>query len=452
MARAKGYLYDVAAYQTARPVDSFWEDSLTEQRPRLPSLEADLTADIAVIGGGYTGLHAALRLAEHHQRDVVLLDAGDIAWGASGRNGGFCCMGGSTLSDHQITKRFGPEALIHFEQTQIAATHFVRVFLTGNHIDADTQSDGEWQLAHRPSDMSDLKATVDALKVRHGLDAKIYPKSALGEMGMGGAGFHGAAHIPVGFALNPLKYAMGLLRKTTDAGVRLYSQSGVLAMEPDGGGYRLRTQKGSVRARQVILAMNGYGSETVFPMLAGLTLPVLSNILVTRPLSEDAKQAQGWWSDQMAYDTRHLLHYFRLLPDNRFLFGMRGGTDASGFGAVSNDIRIRRHFERMFPKWAGVEQSHIWSGFVAMTRNQMPYLGPVHGLENVWTSMAYHGNGVALASWSGKALADQMAGQDQPDKIPVVMRQVPRAFPLPSLRLWALRVAYLGYTVLDEWL
>ncbi|WP_350333206.1 NAD(P)/FAD-dependent oxidoreductase [Coralliovum pocilloporae] len=452
MAAVEGRLYDPLAYDSSEEVGSFWQDDVAAPRPVCPTLEGDTTADVVVIGAGYTGLHAALQLARVHDRDVVVLEAGSPGWGASGRNGGFCCMGGSTLSDSRMARQFGESALHQFEQAQMEAVSFVRGFLDENRIDADTHSSGEWQLAHKRHHVPGLEAEAEALKARHGLDARVFPKEALHELGMAGPEFHGVLHVPVGFALHPLKYALGLTETAQRAGVRIHGQSEVLGLERDGEFHLVRTARGSVRARHLLIATNGYVSEATVPALTGVTLPVMSNIIVTRPLTDSEKKAQGWWSDQMAYDTRRLLHYFRLLPDGRFLFGMRGGTDASGYGMVLNEVRIRRHFDRMFPKWRDVEHTHFWAGLVAMTWKQAPYLGPVDGMENSWGAFAYHGNGVALGSWSGRMIADQIAGTASPDAIPVVMRAPPQTFPLPALRLLALRTAYLGYTIRDEWL
>jgi drug/metabolite transporter (DMT)-like permease len=176
-----------------------------------------------------------------------------------------------------------------------------------------------------------------------------------------------------------------------------------------------------IGAGLVIVATNGYSSEDVPEWMAGRTMPVASNVLVTRPLTGAEVQAAGWTSAQMAYDTRQLLHYFRLMPDNRFLFGRRGGLTSSP-GADRAAIRTtRRHFETMFPAWGHVESPHNWSGMVCLSAGLVPYCGQVPGMQNCFAGFAYHGNGVAMGSYTGALLADLALGRKPENRYPTVM-------------------------------
>jgi glycine/D-amino acid oxidase-like deaminating enzyme len=179
-------------------------------------------------------------------------------------------------------------------------------------------------------------------------------------------------------------------------------------------------------------------------------MPALSSIIVTRPLSEDERKAQGWTSPLMAYDSRKLLHYFRLLPDGRFLFGGRGGTDASNAGADAYRPVLTSAFHDLFPEWRNVEITHYWRGFVCLAYDLVPYVGPLDDRKTVWTALAYHGNGVAMGSWCGRAVAGLMTNKTAREDVPKVLTRRLAKFPLPAFRPLYLKGAYVWYGLKDQ--
>jgi len=189
---------------------------------------------------------------------------------------------------------------------------------------------------------------------------------------------------------------------------------------------------GAIKASTVLICTNGYSSEDVPPWMAGRYMPAQSTVLVTRPLSEAELQAQGWTSDQMSYDTRHLLHYFRLMPDRRFLFGMRGGLRSSVQAEAAIRRKVRQDFRRMFPAWADVDVTHMWSGMVCLSRDLVPYVGPVPEQPGLFAGFAYHGNGVAMGTYCGRALARLVLGQEP--GLPDPIARDPAPFPLGPWR------------------
>ncbi len=427
-------LYEAAAY--APTVGSFWEE--TACATPWPALDRDLDVDVAIIGGGFTGLNAALVLAGAGQR-VAVLEAERAGWGASGRNGGFCCLGGGKAPDGLLKRRFGAAALTGWHATQAAAVAHVRAVLDRHGIDADTHSEGETLLAHTPRAWAALQR-----EAANDPSLRLTPRTALRQEGLGGP-WHGALTSPTGFALNPMRYLDGLAQAVRKAGAALYAQARVQTLTP-GAVWHLHTATHEIRARQVVLATNGYSSEDLPAWLAARTMPVASRILVTRPLSPEEQDAAGWWSSQMAYDSRTLLHYFRLMPDRRFLFGMRGGLFATPRAEARLSARIRADFARLFPAWQGVEITHEWSGLVCLMRALVPFAGPVPGHPGLFAAMGYHGNGVAMGSLTGALLARAMLGEDA---IPAVMRPTPRRFPLGRHRRLLLAPAYLAAEWLD---
>ncbi|MDN3718454.1 FAD-dependent oxidoreductase [Roseibium salinum] len=340
-----------------RTIGSYWEASVPE--PRLDrQLIGNALFDVAVVGAGYAGLSAALKLAQAGV-SVCVLEVEHVGYGASGRNGGFCCLGGTKLNERQLIRAFGLEEARKFVAFQVAGVNLVAHRLDSWGVDADRHSKGEVFLAHRPKDTAGLQSEGAFLKETFGIKTRYLSKDDLDAEGHGGPGFHGGLHVPYGFALNPMAYVQALAEQVRTAGGKIFGKSPVTALSQDGDRWRLETGYGLVRAKKVVLAGNGYAREDVPKWLHGRTLPVMSSIQVTRPLSEDELSAQGWTSDTMSADTRILLHYFRLLPDRRFLFGTRGGIfrkrTLSGGNAQARAVRLRKHVSRLGACGGGIQ-------------------------------------------------------------------------------------------------
>lgn len=435
-------LYEPRAYGPAPVDDNFWK----VDTPPIPETEGTLRSDVVIIGAGFTGLNAALTLAERGV-DVIALDAQSPGWGASGRNGGFCCVGGDRLDTKTLTRLYGADELATYRNTQRAAIDFVAERLDTLGIDADRHSTGETCIAHRRRDWSSLKTYAAEMGMQFGVRSTLIPKGALREHGMAGSDFHGAVTMPLGFALNPGAYAAGLTAAAQAAGARLFAKSPAIAVRYNKC-WHVQTTKATITTDKIILATNGYGAENLPQWNRARTLPVISSVMVTRPLTPAEINAQGFSTDQMCYDTRHLLHYFRLMSDRRFLFGMRGGVSASAGSDARTARRVRRHFEAMFPDWRDVPTEHHWSGLVCLTRRGTPFAGPLAPLPKAWGAFGYHGNGVAMASYCGRLVALESLGEANLEA-PAFFRANPTRFPFGQFRRTLLRAAYLGYMIRD---
>jgi len=436
--------YEAAAYDPAWPA-SHWAG--TAPLPSLAPLQGEARAEVAVIGAGYAGLNAALVMARDHGADVTVLEAAQPGWGASGRNGGFCCLGGAKLDDAAVVARHGVQGARDWRRFQLRAIEHVAGLLEAEAIDARRGQEGEALLAHSPAAFAALQAGAEAEAALHGSAPRLIPAGALAEHGLAGPGFFGAALGGEGFPLNPMRYVQGLARAAAAAGARIFGQSPVTRLDPVQGGWRLTTPSGSLIAGKVLIAGNGYAPEDLQPWLAGRTLPVFSAILVTRPLTPDERAAQGFTSPLMSYDSRHLLHYFRHLPDGRFLFGMRGGLSARPRADVETLARLRTHFEALFPAWRHAQTETSWSGLACLTGSLAPYVGPIPAAPGLFAAFGWHGNGVAAASLGGAEVGWLMAGA--PAALPALITTPPQRFPLPRLRKLALRAAYTAYALRD---
>ena len=420
-------LYEPEGYDTTTWPESYWRAS----HPALPDcapLEGDARAEIVIIGAGYAGLNAALELRARHGMDVAVLEAAQPGWGASGRNGGFCCLGGARASAGMIRRRFGAQAVQGWAAFERAAIDRVRDNLARYSIDAQPVEAGELLLA----DSARRWAAMQAAPFQDG--ARLMDRASLAAEGLGSAAYHGATLSPEGFGLHPFAYVTGLARAALDAGVRVFGDSRATRLAPEGAGWRITTPQGQMRAKQVLVTTNGYSDEQLVPWLNRRILPAISNIMVTRPLTQAELDAQGWTRQIMSYDDRVLLHYFRLLPDNRLLFGARGGLSFRAASVAAFAARARAEFDTIFPHFAQAQTEYAWNGLVCLTASLAPYIGPVPGAQGLWVALGWHGNGVAAASEGGRRAALAMTGAA--DTRPAITRHAPPRFVLP--RRWAL--------------
>ncbi|KZK82349.1 Gamma-glutamylputrescine oxidoreductase [Pseudovibrio sp. Ad13] len=442
-------IFQEDAYGEQPVAENFWHRSLSPQALGAP-LSDEQSCEVAVVGGGYTGLSAALKLAQQGV-DVAVLDAQHIGWGASGRNGGFCCLGGTITDDADLIDRYGEADARRYFYAERAAIDLVAELLEQNSIDADVVSKGETVLAHKARRVDQLKDTAADVQKRYGISCTFHDKDELAELGMMASGLSSGLTIPIGFALHPYKYARGLAETVKAQGGRFYEQTSVLGITPAADGqYVLKARTGQLRAQKVLLATNGYSSENMPEWMAGKYLPVQSNILMSRVLSDEELKRQGWFSNQMAYDTRTLLHYFRLLPDNRMLFGMRGSVSATPHARKRMRTATRRDLERMFPEWVNVETPDFWSGLACLTHKLVPFAGAVPDTQGLYAAFGYHGNGIAMATYAGQLVAAEMLGAATKMPYPSFMKQAPIEFPFRTMRRHLLALSYTWFELKDR--
>jgi gamma-glutamylputrescine oxidase len=362
----------------------------------FPALAGEATADVAVIGGGYTGLSAALHLAEAGF-DVVLLEAQRAGWGASGRNGGQVGSG-QRRGQAWLERQFGPARARLLWELAEEAKALVRGLIDRHGIACDLRP-GVIHAARRPGEVPHCHAEAEKLARDYGY-ADVEPLDRAGIAArIGSDAFHGGLLDRGAMHLHPLNYAFGLARAAAGAGVRIFERSRVEAVAPV-----VRTAGGSVRARFVIVAGNGYLGGLV-PEVAARVMPLNNFIVATAPLGEDGARRLLPFDEAVA-DSRFVVNYFRLSADRRLLFG---GGESYGY-RFPRDIAavVRPRMLAIFPGLAGVPVEHAWGGTLAITVNRLPAFQRL--APGVFSAAGYSGHGVALATLAGKLMAEAVQG------------------------------------------
>ncbi|MDY0883857.1 NAD(P)/FAD-dependent oxidoreductase [Dongia soli] len=429
-------------------VDSYWAQTAGDEVENTPSIRGDIDIDVAIIGGGYTGLSTAYHLAKEFGQTAHVLEANQIGWGCSGRNGGFASIGIGKSSIDGWIRRWGLEgARNSFEQSR-DAVRLVHGLLREEAIDAQPTPDGGLELAHQPSRVKNLIEDQRFMKEKLGVETRILSKQELERDHLISREAHGALFYEEGFALHALRYARGMARAAQKHGAILHSSSPVQAWRRDGKRHLLSTPGGIVRANQVVIAGNGYTGDRLHSHINGRLLPVLSNIIVTRPLTEAERQSVNWLTYRKIWDTRHLLFYYRLLPDNRILFGARGGIEDTPESRAERRAWLIRRLGEMFPPLAKVDIEYFWNGWVCATYDKNPHVG-TSDEGTVHYALGYIGTGVALSTYCGRLLAHQLTGSKTLQASSLLRVPLPR-FPFPAFRRVYQRVMYQMYEFQDQ--
>ena len=448
-------LFHSSLYRFDQAQPSYWESSAGETGLRNEILQGDQQCDVAIIGGGYTGLSAAYCLARDYQLDVRVLEAGHIGWGASGRNGGFCCLGSTKLSLKRQLAQFGIDETRAYHRCLVEAVEMVRALGRDEGIDFRPQGDAEYGVAESPKHFAAMTAEAEFARRQLGMDFHMMSRGEFAEVGYDAPHQHGAMVIRPGFGLHPLRYCQGLAQATERRGAILHPHSRVVRWQKQGNRHRLETEQGSLTAERVILTGNGFMPEHLHRGIAERPLPIQSQIVVTRPMSETELRERGWFTQNPSFNSKHMFYYYRILSDGRFMLGGRGNHIGDPAGAERSFDDLKQGIARMWPRFADLEFTHQWRGLVCFTRTLRPSVGRMPEDPSIYFGYAYHGNGVANASWTGRALAHWLAGPDSSDEVlpkhlPAIMRGRSPRFPLGFLRRQYLGLGMAWYRMLDR--
>jgi glycine/D-amino acid oxidase-like deaminating enzyme len=384
--------------ETAVIANSLWT-ATANPAPIYPALSTTEEADVAVIGGGYTGLSAALHMAEAGL-SVVLLEAEQPGWGASGRNGGQVNPGLKEPPDATVA-HYGDITGGRMVRSSGAAAELVFDLIRRHAIRCNAQQVGWIRAAHTPTAREELH-TLAGQWQRRGGDVEPLSARQIADL-TGTEAYCGGLIDRRGGNLHPLNYALGLAEAARRAGARIYGRSRAIALEREGAAYIVRTERGAISAYKLLLCTNGY-TDGLCPPLGQTVIPVRSIQVATEPLGEAAAHILP--EGHSPSDSRRLLLYFRRDPSGRFIMGGRGAFSDGGTRLQMQ--ALRQVSASLFPALAGVRWDYAWGGLVAITPDHYPHLHLLE--ETMLAGLGYNGRGVAMGTLMGKVMADWATG------------------------------------------
>ncbi|HTZ79951.1 MAG TPA: FAD-dependent oxidoreductase [Stellaceae bacterium] len=399
----------------------------------LPQLPVAARSDAVIVGAGYTGLSAAITLARAG-RSVQVFDRQKPGEGASSRNGGIT-SGNLRPSLAEMTAKFGAARALAIQEESKAAREDLYRFIAEENIDCDFKLVGRFNGALSTEDYDRLAREADWLRDKLGVEAYAVPRSE--QRQYLGTDFYlgGSVRMDMG-GLHPAKLHAGMLRVALEAGAAIHGETAVLGIRREGEGYEVTTARGVVRARDVIVATNGY-TDTADRWLRRRLVPVRSRIIATAPISPNLMGAL-MPRRMMCTETRELHYYYRPSPDGtRILFGGRDGTIAGE--ATWPTQSLQTALTDIFPELADVALEHSWYGYVAMNRDMVPRIFSRAGKRY---AAGYCGSGVVWARWAGAKAARQVLGEQggasaldfrPPGYVPLIAG---KAWFMPALFAW----------------
>ena len=413
----------------------WWADAPLEEVDRAPVRPA---SDAIIVGAGYTGLSAAIRLARAG-RAVQVFDRQRAGEGASTRNGGIA-SGNLRPSRTELIRRFGEERALAILAEAKAAREDLCRFIAEEKIDCDFTLTGRFSGASAPSDYDRLAREAEVLHRTLGIDA--YEVSRADQRTVLGTDFYfgGSVRMDIG-GLHPAKLHRAMLRIALAAGVTVHDRTAVHGIRSDGDGYDVKTDRGLVRTRDAIVAVNGY-ADASDRWLRRRLVPVRSRIIATEPLSPNL-MGELMPRRMMCSETRRLHYYYRPSPDGkRILFGGRDGTIAGDPDWPTESLR--RALVDIFPVLQKTTITHSWFGNVAMNRDMVPRIFTRSGIRY---AAGYCGSGVVWARWAGDKAARQIL--EDPSGVSALDFRPPRAVPLFAGKPWFMPAVF-GWLSLQD--
>ena len=403
------------------------------------------TADVAIIGGGFTGLSAARTLATKGVR-VVVLEGETIGWGASSRNGGMV-LTGLKLGVNKLISMYGRERTQRMYAASLASMDCVEQIVREEKIDCDFGRCGHLEVACKQAHFDDYARQVEVIAREFNHTLRIVPRNEL-RAEIGSDIYYGGMVDEVSAGVNPARYVAGLGAAAMRAGACVFEKARVEKIERASKqgvpGWKLTTSRGPMWARNVFVGTSGYTGEAT-PGLRKKLIPIGSYIITTEVLP-DALARELSPRNRMIYDSKNYLYYYRLTPDNRMLFGGRAAFFPESGDTIRRSAEIlRRGMIDVYPQLRDTKVEFVWGGTLDFAFDIMPHAGEMDGL---YYAVGYAGHGVAMATYQGHLMAQRIAGEkpDNPfDGIP---------FPGAPLGLyngkpWFLPLAGMYYKVLD---
>jgi glycine/D-amino acid oxidase-like deaminating enzyme len=428
---------------------TYWAATAGAPPPDDGPVTGDVDVDVAIIGAGYTGLACAIFLAREHGIRATVLEANRVGWGCSGRNGGQGQLASGRLNRSQWIARWGKATALKLHD------EICRGFETFKNLSADADCDpqpgGHLYVAHRARKMEFLRREARVWKNIFGYETAIIDRAEVHRRFVRDDEAVGAMHEPVGISVHPLKLAYGYLRKARELGARVRPASAVIGWENRNGVHCLRTPSGIVRARAVGIATGGYTAQGLHASLRNRMMPVLSNAIVTRPLTKAEMTETNFLMRGAITDTRTLRFYYRMLPDGRLQIGSRSAISGADAANPKHRKLLVDGLYRKLPSLRGIDIEYSWWGWVDLSHDMMPRVYQPDPTQSVYYALGYGGNGVSFSAQAGRRMAERIAGRSVLPELPFFDSPLPDHLFAPFRRLGQ-RLLYRWYYLRDEYL
>ena len=420
-------------------------------------IQSDTDADVVIVGAGFTGLATALFLAREHGIRAMVLEANQTAWGCTSRNGGQGQNASGRLYRSQWIHRWGKATALKLDAEIRSGFETFKSLVA--EVDCEPQPGGHLYIAHRERKLEFLSNEARVMREVFGYDTHMLSAAEVKSRYVDDADSHGALHEPDGIGVHPLKLAYGYLKMARALGVKVHTSSPVTSIETRGGVHHLKTPGGTVRARAVGFATGGYTSNQLHPSLRAKIMPILSNSIVTRPLTAAELEATRFRTHEVITDTRTLRFYYRLLPDKRVQIGSRSAITGADASNPKHLALLVGGLHRKFPALKGIPIDYSWWGWVDVSHDMMPRITQPDPTQSVFYALGYGGNGVSFSAHAGRRMALRIAGRSDPAfelpiynsplEYPNVMGAV-RSSAFAPFRRMGQSVLYRWYALRDE--
>ncbi|MCJ8286270.1 FAD-dependent oxidoreductase [Halomonas sp.] len=413
-------------------------------------VDRDMDVDVVLIGAGFTGLATALFLAREYGIKATVLEANQIGWGCTSRNGGQGHLAWGRLSRSQWVKRWGQDVARRLHANSLEGFEVFQSMAEDPEIDCEPQNHGNLLIAHSAKALDGLKEESRLCNRLLGYPTRVLGRDDVLEGYIGDQEAQGAMLEPVGIAVQPLKLAYGYARVARRLGARIHTASPVEGWTTEGGVHHLRTPGGVVRARAVGIATAGYTSPQLHRVTAYRNMPIMANSVWTRTLTDDEVEACGFRSTVLTTDTRKLRYYYRFLPERRLQIGTRSAISGADAQNPRHLKVVHDAIARKFPAIAGIETPWFSHGWMDISHDMMPRIvQPDHG-SSIFYAQGYSGNGVAFSAYASKKMAALIAGESLKEAdLPIFNSPLP-GHPLRPVRRLGQRALYRYFQVLDS--
>ncbi len=386
-------------YQSPISPGRSWYEDTVDERPSYARLDGDKSCDVAIIGGGFTGLSAAAHLAASGT-NVVLIEAHRFGDGASGRNGGQMNTGQRAWPEEMEAEYGFTRARALFDLAEEAKAHLLD-FAKAHHIDID-YAPGQMSVAHKKRYVDNYRAHAEIMANRFGYPHISFMGADETAERLGSRRFFGGVRDTGTGHIHPLKLLIGTARVAAEAGAHLYENTPATGIASNGGKVSITTDRGTITAEKCLIATNAHGGN-LEPESAAHIMPIGSFIGATVPLGDDSPVLPG---GESVDDSRFVVRYFRKSKDGRLLFGGREIYAVTDPGDIH--IHIRKQIAEIYPALKDVEITHGWGGYVGITMPRQPFVREV--MPNVISAGGYSGHGVMLSNFVGKLYAETVTG------------------------------------------